>query len=169
MAEDNHDNHFLTNLPVYIAILAFFGVLPLLSIMLVNFHVHEKPAHDTAEHVEGEEGHAKKPGVFKSFSKFLTEQSYDSHRNDGRIEKLKKRNETDAGILEQYGWINEQAGITRIPIEKAMEKTIVELGKKPVRAGNPLPVPVALPSVASKVPALGLPAQVTPATKTTIP
>src|SRR3984893_6576041 len=62
--------------------------------------------------------------------------TYEQKRAKAREEKLKAAREEDAKALTTYAWIDKNKGVTRIPIERAMELTVTELAqKKPVPAG----------------------------------
>src|ERR1700682_2183194 len=67
--------------------------------------------------------------------------TYEQKRAKAREEKLKAAREEDAKALTTYAWIDKNKGVTRIPIERAMELTVTELAqKKPAPAG-----PIATP------------------------
>jgi hypothetical protein len=66
---------------------------------------------------------------------------YEETRAKKRMENLKTSREEAAKALTTYGWIDKNKGVTRIPIERAMELTVAELAQqKPVPAG-----PIATP------------------------
>ncbi|MEO5896579.1 MAG: hypothetical protein ABIS06_12850 [Vicinamibacterales bacterium] len=48
---------------------------------------------------------------------------------------LEKHRETEAEVLEKYGWVNQAAGVARVPIDEA-KKLLLHKGL-PVRAGAP--------------------------------
>lgn len=51
--------------------------------------------------------------------------------------EIKDLRDSEAGILENYGWLNPDKGIVRIPIEKAIEMTAAKgLPSKPTPAGT---------------------------------
>ena len=67
--------------------------------------------------------------------------SYEQTRAKKRGDNLKTLHEEDAKALATYAWIDKTKGVTRIPIDHAMELTIAELAqKKPAPAG-----PIATP------------------------
>jgi hypothetical protein len=92
---------------------------------------------------------------------------YEMKRAKAREEKLKTLREEDAKALTTYGWIDKNKGVARIPIERALELTLTELGeKKPApayaiatpapaaaspssAAASPSPAAAALPSPSS--------------------
>jgi len=49
---------------------------------------------------------------------------------------LEKHHETEAEVLEKYGWVNQAAGVARVPIDEA-KKLLLQKGL-PVRAGAPV-------------------------------
>lgn len=68
---------------------------------------------------------------------------YEQKRAKVREEKLKALREEEAKTLGGYGWVDKAKGSVRLPIERAMELTIADLGKKqPTKAG-----PIATPAV----------------------
>ena len=67
--------------------------------------------------------------------------SYEQTRAKKRADNLKALHEEDAKALATYAWIDKTKGVTRIPIDHAMELTMAELAqKKPAPAG-----PIATP------------------------
>lgn len=67
--------------------------------------------------------------------------SYEQTRAKKRADNLKALHEEDAKALATYAWIDKTKGVTRIPIDHAMELTVAELAqKKPAPAG-----PIATP------------------------
>jgi len=50
-----------------------------------------------------------------------------------RAQKLKNLKAMDEYTLTSFGWINEEAGVARIPIDRAMDLTLEALKVKPVR------------------------------------
>lgn len=86
---------------------------------------------------------------------------YEIKRAKARTEKLKTLREEDAKALTTYGWINKDKGVTRIPIERAMELIVTELAqKKPAPAyaiATPAPQPSPPPAAASPSPGAGSP------------
>jgi hypothetical protein len=66
---------------------------------------------------------------------------YEQTRAKRRMENLKKLREESEKELATYGWVDKNKGIARIPISRAMDLTVAELGqKKPAPAG-----PIATP------------------------
>jgi hypothetical protein len=71
--------------------------------------------------------------------------TYELKRTKVREEKLKTWREEAAKALTTYSWVDKTKGTARIPIERAMELTVVELAqKKPTTAG-----PIATPEPAA--------------------
>jgi hypothetical protein len=67
--------------------------------------------------------------------------SYEQTRAKKRADNLKALHEEDTKALATYAWIDKTKGVTRIPIDHAMELTVAELAqKKPAPAG-----PIATP------------------------
>ena len=77
---------------------------------------------------------------------------YEQKRAANREAKLKAQHEQDTAALTNYGWIDQNKGTVRIPIERAMELTLVDLGrKKPAAAGPIATPPTEAPATASGV------------------
>ena len=71
--------------------------------------------------------------------------TYEKMRAENRIKKLKDARDEDAKALNAYAWIDKNKGTVRLPIERAMELTVVDLAnKKPAVAG-----PIATPETAA--------------------
>jgi hypothetical protein len=67
--------------------------------------------------------------------------TYEAKRATARAEKLKTLREEANKALTTYGWVDKAKGVTRIPIDRAMELTLADLvGKKPAPA-NPVVAP----------------------------
>jgi hypothetical protein len=80
---------------------------------------------------------------------------YEQQRAKERMEKVKSLQD-DAKSLTTYAWIDKNKGTVRIPIERAMELTLVDLAnKKPAPAG---PIAAASPPVGAQAPAAATPA-----------
>lgn len=98
---------------------------------------------------------------------------YEAKRARNREEKLKTLREEWNKDLNSYAWADKSKGVARIPIERAMQLTLVELAQKKPAPANP----IESPSPASQPPATGtganqpsptpsaLPAQGTPVPK----
>ena len=70
--------------------------------------------------------------------------SYEEERAKARAEKLKTAEEEWNKTSSSYGWVDKEKGVTRIPIERAMELELADLqSKKPAPAG-----PIATPAPA---------------------
>jgi hypothetical protein len=84
---------------------------------------------------------------------------YEQTRAKKRVENLKTLREDADKALTTYGWIDKNKGVARIPIERAMELTVVELAKqKPAPAG-----PIATPEAQATAGASASPAPASPA------
>ena len=86
---------------------------------------------------------------------------YEQKRAENRAAKLKAQHEQDAAALTGYAWVDKNKGVVRIPIERAMELALVDLGrKKPAPAGpiaTPAPQPPAAASGVATPPAAAAP------------
>jgi hypothetical protein len=77
---------------------------------------------------------------------------YESKRAKARVEKLKAASDEANTSLHGYGWVDKEKGIARLPIQRAMELTVVELaGKKPM-AANPIATSDAQPGAQTSAP-----------------
>src|SRR6267143_5963904 len=62
--------------------------------------------------------------------------SYEQTRAKKRADKLKALHEEDTKALATYAWVDKTKGVTRIPIDHAMELTVAGLAQtKPAPAG----------------------------------
>jgi hypothetical protein len=76
--------------------------------------------------------------------------SYEQTRAKKRADKLKALHEEDAKALATYAWVDKTKGVTRIPIDHAMELTVAELAqKKPAPAGPIAPSQPEAPSASA--------------------
>jgi hypothetical protein len=67
---------------------------------------------------------------------------YEEARAKKRVENLKTLREEADKTLTTYGWVDKSKGVARIPIERAMELTVIDLAnQKPAPAG-----PIATPA-----------------------
>ena len=66
---------------------------------------------------------------------------YEQKRAANREAKLKAQREQDTAALTGYGWVDQNKGVVRIPIERAMELTLVDLGRKKPTAAGPIATP----------------------------
>src|SRR4051794_22001774 len=79
----------------------------------------------------------------------VRDSNFERKRAANRETKLKVLREQDTTALTTYSWVDQAKGTVRIPIDRAMELTVVELArKKPAPAG-----PIATPAAASPAPA----------------
>jgi hypothetical protein len=84
---------------------------------------------------------------------------YEETRAKKRVENLKTLREEADKALTTYAWVDKNKGTARIPIERAMELTVVELAKqKPAPAG-----PIATPEAQAPASAGASPAPASPA------
>jgi hypothetical protein len=82
---------------------------------------------------------------------------YEETRAKKRMENLKALHEETQKEFTTYAWVDKNKGVARIPIDRAMELTVVDLAqKKPAPAG-----PIATPA-AQTAPAGGSPAPAAP-------
>jgi hypothetical protein len=87
---------------------------------------------------------------------------YEQKRAANREAKLAALREQDAQALTGYAWVDKAKGTVRIPIDRAMELALAELGRKKPAAAGPIATP------APEAPAAGAgvatpPAAATPA------
>lgn len=78
----------------------------------------------------------------------LKNPTFDQKAAQARLERLTKLREEQHTMLHSYGWIDQEAGIVHMPIEKAIPLATAELKKKPIRPGTPIttpPMPVPAP------------------------
>ena len=54
---------------------------------------------------------------------------YEQKRAANRQTKLQAQREQDTAALTGYGWIDKNKGVVRLPIERAMELTLADLGR----------------------------------------
>ena len=99
---------------------------------------------------------------------------YEQKRAKAREEKLKTAREEDAKALNSYAWIDKNKGVARIPVARAMELTVVELGQKKPGPAGPIATPEPpAPSAATGAPAppsaSPAPAQSPPGSPTPVP
>lgn len=83
---------------------------------------------------------------------------YEETRAKKRADVLKTTRDEATKALTTYGWIDKNKGVARVPIERAMQLTIVELAqKKPAPAGpiaTPEPQAAAAPASPGASPAV---------------
>jgi hypothetical protein len=92
---------------------------------------------------------------------------YEQKRAKDRQEKLKKLREADDKELTTYGWIDKNKGVVRLPIDRAMQLTVAELGRKQPAPAYPIttpaaPAPQGGAATSSPAPAAAPPASATP-------
>ena len=63
---------------------------------------------------------------------------YEETRAKARAEKLKTTTEETNAPLHQYGWVDKEKGIVRVPISRAMELSVAELAQRKPAPANPL-------------------------------
>jgi hypothetical protein len=68
---------------------------------------------------------------------------YEETRARKRIENLKTLREEADKALTTYAWVDKNKGVARIPIEHAMELTVVELAKQTPAPAGPIATPQA--------------------------
>jgi hypothetical protein len=80
---------------------------------------------------------------------------YEETRAKKRMEKLKTLHEESQKELTTYAWVDKNKGVARIPIERAMELTVADLGQKKPAPAGPIATPPAqtAPAGASPAPA----------------
>ena len=78
---------------------------------------------------------------------------YEETRAKKRIDNLKSTREEAAKALTTYGWIDKNKGVARIPIDRAMELTIVKLAQQKPAPAGPIATQEPQPSAAPASPA----------------
>jgi hypothetical protein len=80
---------------------------------------------------------------------------YEETRAKKRMEKLKTLHEESQKELTTYAWVDKNKGDARIPIDRAMEVTVVDLAQKKPAPAGPIATPPAqtAPAGASPAPA----------------
>jgi hypothetical protein len=80
---------------------------------------------------------------------------YEEARAKKRMEKLKALREESQKELTTYAWVDKSKGVTRIPIDRAMEVTVADLAQKKPAPAGPIATPAAqaAPAGASPAPA----------------
>src|SRR5215472_3933548 len=68
---------------------------------------------------------------------------YEETRAKKRIERLKALHEETQKDLTTYAWIDKNKGVARIPIDRAMELTVVDLAQKKPAPAGPIATPAA--------------------------
>ena len=63
---------------------------------------------------------------------------YEKKRAAGRIEKLKAARAETMKALTTYAWVDKNKGVARIPINDAMQITLMELAQKQPAPANPI-------------------------------
>jgi hypothetical protein len=69
--------------------------------------------------------------------------SYEEDKARTRLEKLKAAREEWAKAENSYGWVDQNKGVVRIPIERAMTLAMQDLQRKEVTAAGPIATPAA--------------------------
>lgn len=83
--------------------------------------------------------------------------NYEAKRAAAREEKLKTLREEAHKALTTYGWVDKTKGVTRIPIDRAMELTLADLVAKKPAPANPIATPEPQASAAPAVSPAGTP------------
>ena len=63
---------------------------------------------------------------------------YEENRAKARLEKLKTVSEESDTALNQYGWVDKEKGVVRVPISRAMELSVAELAQRKPAPANPI-------------------------------
>jgi hypothetical protein len=92
---------------------------------------------------------------------------YEESRAKKRMEKLKALHEETQKDLTTYAWVDKNKGVTRIPIDRAMELTTTDLAQKKPAPAGPIATPAAQAAPSGAPPAPGgqnaaSPAPITP-------
>ena len=75
--------------------------------------------------------------------------TYEKKRAKMRVEKMMAANKETLNELTTYGWVVKTKGVARIPINQAMELTVVELAQKKPAPANPIAAPEQSPAPAT--------------------
>jgi len=78
---------------------------------------------------------------------------YEETRAKKRMEKLKALHEETQKELTTYAWVDKNKGVARIPIDRAMELTVVDLAQKKPAPAGPIATPPAQTTPAGASPA----------------
>ena len=80
---------------------------------------------------------------------------YEESRAKKRMEKLKALHEETQKDLTTYAWVDKNKGVTRIPIDRAMELTTTDLAQKKPAPAGPIATPAAQAAPSGAPPAPG--------------
>src|SRR5215472_2021792 len=80
---------------------------------------------------------------------------YEETRAKKRMEKLNALQEENKKDLTTYAWIDKNKGVARIPIDRAMELTVVDLAQKKPAPAGPITTPPAQAAPAATAPQQG--------------
>ena len=83
---------------------------------------------------------------------------YEETRAKKRMEKLKALHEENQKDLTTYAWVDKTKGVARIPIDRAMELTVVDLAQKKPAPAGPIATPAAQAAPAAAAASGGSPA-----------
>ena len=78
---------------------------------------------------------------------------YEQARAQKRMERLKALQEENQKELTTYAWVDNNKGVARIPIDRAMELMIAELAQKKPAPAGPIATPAPQPAPAGASPA----------------
>src|SRR4029453_924864 len=87
---------------------------------------------------------------------------YEETRAKKRMEKLKALHEESQKELTTYAWVDKSKGVARIPIDRAMEVTVADLGQKKPAPAGPIATPATQTSPAGASPGAQTPASAPP-------
>lgn len=93
-------------------------------------------------------------GVYSSRMAYNTG-SYDDGQAQERYAKLAKLQAADGKTLTTAGWVDQDKGVARIPIDEAMTEEVDVLKAKPVKMGDA--IPGAAPTTMNTIPATNTP------------
>src|SRR6266487_3532179 len=74
---------------------------------------------------------------------------YEETRAKKRADVLKTTRDGATKALTTYGWIDKNKGVARVPIDRAIELTIVELAQRKPAPAGPIATPEPQPTAAS--------------------
>ena len=71
--------------------------------------------------------------------------TYEAKRAEARVAKLKTTMEEAHKELTTYTWVDKNKGVTRIPIDRALELTVADLAQKKPEPAGPIETPAPSP------------------------
>jgi hypothetical protein len=63
---------------------------------------------------------------------------YEETRSEARRERLKTTTEEHEKALKEYGWVDKEKGVVRVPVSRALELSVAELAQRKPAPANPI-------------------------------